>query len=126
MSTGFFFSFSSVDVCFLGFLLLPTSLFSEPTEGMIAKTLLAQDHSAPVEDDIGLSGILKLAGPDCLFENALHYTFLDFIDWVSQKQSTVIESKEKKKSGIQPLVETTKQGVLESSGTYVQIWNCHA
>ena len=116
MSTGFFFSFSGVYVCFLGFLLLPTSLFSEPTEGMIAKTLLAQDHSAPVEVDGGLSGILKLAGPDCLFENTLHDTFLDFVDWVSQKQSTVIEAK-KKKSGVQPLVETTKQGVhvLESS-----------
>ena len=63
---------------------------------MIAITLLAQDHSAPFEVDIGLSGILKLAGPDCLFENTLHDTFLDFVDKVSQKQSTVIEAKIKK------------------------------
>ena len=61
-----------------------------------------------------LSGILELAGPDCLFENTLHDTFFDFVDWVSQKQSTVIEAK-KKKNGVQPLVETTKQGVLELS-----------
>ena len=34
----------------------------------------------------------------------------------------------KKKSGVPPLVETTKQRVLESSkqGTYGQIWYCHA
>ena len=51
-----FFSCSGDDVCFLGFLvflLLPASLFSELTEVMIAKTLLAQGHSAPVEVDNG-------------------------------------------------------------------------
>ena len=37
---------------------------------------------------LGLSGILELAGPDCLFENTLHDTFLDFFVWVSQKEST--------------------------------------
>ena len=37
---------------------------------------------------VGLSGILELAGPDCLFENTLHDTFLDFVVWVSQKEST--------------------------------------
>ena len=39
----------------------------------------------------------ELAGLDCLFENTLQDTFLDFVDWVSQKQSTVIEAKKKKR-----------------------------
>ena len=48
-----FFSCSGVDVCFLDLGLLPTILFSELNEVMIAKTHLAQDHTAPVEVDIG-------------------------------------------------------------------------
>ena len=97
---------------FLG--LLPTGLFSERTEGIIAKTFLAQDHSAPVEVDIGLSGNPETSWSRLSLRKYPPRHVLDFFDWVSQKQSTVIEAKEKK-SGIQPLVETTKQEVLESS-----------
>ena len=50
MSTGFFPVLWRR--CFLVFFLLPASLFSELTEVMIAKTLLAQDHFAPVEVEI--------------------------------------------------------------------------
>ena len=53
MSTGFFLMRCGVDVCFLIFLLLSASLFSVLTEVMIAKTLLAQHHFAPVEVKIG-------------------------------------------------------------------------
>ena len=46
---------------------------------------------------LGLSGILDLVGPDCLFENTLHDTFLDFVVWVSQKESTWSMQRKKKK-----------------------------
>ena len=97
---------------------------------MIAETLLAQHHSAPVKVWIGmgLSGILELAGNDCLFENTLHDTF-QILLFGFLKKSQRDRSKEKK-SGVQPVgfVETTQQGALEFSkqGTYGQIWHCHA
>ena len=61
MSTGFFLVLWRR--CFLVFLLLSASLFSELTEVMIAcQTLLAQDHSAPVKVEIGpVHAILELA-----------------------------------------------------------------
>ena len=81
---------------------------------MITKTHLAQGHSAPVEVDIG-----PVWNPGTswsrLSENTLHNTFLDFVDRVSQNNQPW--SKQRKKSGVQPLVETTKQGVLESTKT---------
>ena len=58
MSTGFFLVRCGVDVCFLMFLSLSASLFSVVTEVMIAKTLLVQDHFAPLEVKIG-----PLCGP---------------------------------------------------------------
>ena len=91
MSTG-------VDVCFLGFLLLPTSLFSELTEVMIAATLLAQHNTILLLSKLtlGLSGILELAGPDCLdlFENTLHDTFLDFVEKAAFNLSSKQQSRE--------------------------------
>ena len=121
-----FFSFSGVDVCFLGFLLLPTSLFSEPTEGIIAKTFLAQDHSAPAEVDIGLSGILKLAGPDCLFEKTLHDTFL--ISLIGLLKNNQLWSKQRKKKRHSTSRRNNKAGStgVVKQGTYGQIWHCHA
>ena len=46
---------------------------------------------------LGMSGILELAGPDCLFENTLHDTFLDFVVWVSQKEWTWSMQRKKKR-----------------------------
>ena len=70
----------------------------------------------------GLSGILELAGPDCLFENTLHDTFLEFVDWVSQKQSTVIEAKKKKRRST-----SRRNNRAGSTGVVkAQIWHCHA
>ena len=51
---------------------------------------------------------MELAGPDCLFENTIRDTFLDFADWVSQKQSAVIEAK--KKGGCSTSVRKNTEG----------------
>ena len=89
MSTGFAYC-TKASMLSIELLLLPASLFSELTEVMIGcqkhswrKTILLLSKLR-----LGMSGILELAGPDCLFENTLHDTFLDFVVWVSQKEST--------------------------------------
>ena len=96
MSTSFF-SCSSVDaflcfcyclpVCFLN------SLRKWLPKHSWRKTILLLSKLR-----LGLSGILELAGSDCLFENTLHDTFLDFVNSMSfSKRVNRDRSKEKKR-----------------------------